>query len=70
MNRNAWHYETEITGTNRTELSTNELMAEIHNNKKRMPIILKKENRNDWLKGEALEKFQFPYELDLKALAV
>jgi putative SOS response-associated peptidase YedK len=48
----------------------NELMEEIHNNKKRMPIILKKENRNDWLMGEALEKFQFPYEVDLKALAV
>ena len=45
----------------------NELMAEIHNNKKRMPIILKKENRNDWLMGDALEKFQFPYEVSLIA---
>ena len=48
----------------------NELMAEIHNNKKRMPIILKKENRNDWLKGDALEKFQFPYEVNLHAVAI
>ena len=45
-------------------------MAEIHNNKKRMPIILKKENRNDWLKGDALEKFQFPYEVNLHAVAI
>lgn len=48
----------------------NELMEEIHNNKKRMPIILKKENRNDWLIGEALEKFQFPYEVELHAQQV
>jgi len=41
----------------------NELMEEIHNNKKRMPIILKKEDRNEWLKGGALENFKFPYEV-------
>src|SRR5690606_38046130 len=41
----------------------NELMEEIHNNKKRMPIILKKEDRNEWLKGGALENSKFPYEV-------
>ena len=45
----------------------NELMAEIHNNKKRMPIILKREDRNSWLSGETLESFQFPYSINLKA---
>tara|TARA_B100000949_G_scaffold171470_1_gene151850 strand:- start:2150 stop:2767 length:618 start_codon:yes stop_codon:yes gene_type:complete len=45
----------------------NELMAEIHNNKKRMPIILKKNDRNRWLTGESLEEFQFPYSINLEA---
>ena len=35
-----------------------------------MPIILKKESRNAWLKGDALENFQFPYEVDLTAQTV
>lgn len=48
----------------------NELMEEIHNNKKRMPIILKKEDRNEWLKGGALENFKFPYEVPLTAQEV
>ena len=30
----------------------NELMEEIHNTKKRMPVILKKEHENDWLQGK------------------
>ena len=45
----------------------NELMAEIHNNKKRMPIILKKNDRNRWLTGESLEEFQFHYSINLEA---
>jgi putative SOS response-associated peptidase YedK len=48
----------------------NELMEEIHNNKKRMPIIIKKEDRNGWLKGAALEEFQFPYDVPLMAKAI
>jgi putative SOS response-associated peptidase YedK len=59
-----------ITSYTIATTEANELMAEIHNNKKRMPIILKKENRNDWLKGETLENFQFPYEVDLIAKAI
>jgi putative SOS response-associated peptidase YedK len=30
----------------------NELMAEIHNSKKRMPVILKAEQEKDWLEGK------------------
>lgn len=33
----------------------NELMSEIHNNKKRMPIIVSPESEKDWLNGNSLE---------------
>lgn len=46
----------------------NELMSEIHNNKKRMPVILKKEDWNQWLSGKELSTFAFPYEVDLQAI--
>ena len=36
----------------------NEFMAEIHNSKKRMPIILTEENENDWLLGDPLNDFK------------
>lgn len=45
----------------------NALMSEIHNNKKRMPVILKKEDRENWLGGTNISKFAFPYEVDLVA---
>jgi len=45
----------------------NELMSEIHNTKKRMPIILKKENEKDWLAGEAYHHYQYPYQNNLSA---
>lgn len=45
---------------------SNELIEEIHNNKKRIPIILKKESRNAWLKGDVLENFNFLTMLSLK----
>lgn len=38
----------------------NELMAEIHNNKKRMPIILTEENENRWLNGDDYLFFKNP----------
>lgn len=38
----------------------NEMMAEIHNIKKRMPVILSGKNEIDWLKGESLELFAKP----------
>jgi len=35
----------------------NELMAEIHNSKRRMPIVLSTQNENDWLQGAGIEGF-------------
>ena len=37
------------------------MMAEIHNIKKRMPIVLHKEDELNWLAQEPLEKYAFPY---------
>ncbi len=45
----------------------NPLMATIHNIKKRMPIILRPEDEINWLNQESVEKFAFPYEVDLVA---
>ncbi|MCM4157591.1 SOS response-associated peptidase [Gramella sp. AN32] len=45
----------------------NELMGEIHNNKKRMPIVLHKQDRKKWLTSEDYSAFAFPYETDLVA---
>lgn len=45
----------------------NELMHEIHNTKHRMPIILKKEDEQNWLQGENYTDFKFPYTTDLIA---
>jgi len=36
----------------------NELMAEIHNSKKRMPVILSKTNEWKWLDGDEINKFK------------
>ena len=48
----------------------NELMSRIHNNKKRMPVILRKEDRRNWLSGTEVGNFAFPYEVNLKAQAL
>jgi putative SOS response-associated peptidase YedK len=48
----------------------NELMSKIHNNKKRMPVVLKKEDRQHWLEGKDVESFAFPYEVELTATEV
>lgn len=42
-------------------------MAEIHNIKKRMPIILKPEDEIKWLQHNSLEDFAYPYEVNLVA---
>lgn len=47
----------------------NAFMAEIHNSKKRMPVILTKENETSWLRGEALNIFKH-IKVDLLAKAV
>ena len=45
----------------------NALMAEIHNIKKRMPIILKPEDEIKWLEHQPIQEFAFPYEVNLVA---
>lgn len=48
----------------------NELMSEIHNIKKRMPIILRPEDENKWLKHYPINEFAFPYEVKLTATKI
>lgn len=45
----------------------NPLMAEIHNIKKRMPIILKQKDEVKWLEHQPIQEFAFPYEVNLVA---
>ncbi len=39
----------------------NELMSTIHNTKKRMPVILKIKDENNWLNGNDFKQFAYPY---------
>jgi len=48
----------------------NSLMASIHNTKKRMPVILKKEDELSWLQGDNYTNFAFPYTNQLVAQAL
>ncbi len=45
----------------------NPLMAEIHNNKKRMPVVLKREDETKWLEHQSIQNFAFPYDVNLVA---
>lgn len=45
----------------------NDLMAEIHNTKKRMPIILKREDENKWLNHNPINEYALPYQVNLVA---
>jgi putative SOS response-associated peptidase YedK len=45
----------------------NAIMSEIHNTKKRMPIILKPDDENKWLNNEPIQNFAYPYEVHLIA---
>jgi putative SOS response-associated peptidase YedK len=49
-----------------TEASS--LLAEIHNHKKRMPVVLKREDESKWLNHEPIAHFAFPYSADVMAL--
>ena len=49
--------------------AANELMSEIHNTKKRMPLAILPKFENDWLKGEPLESF-LNLEIDWQAKAL
>ena len=48
----------------------NELMREIHNTKQRMPVVLKKQDEQNWLKGGNYKDFAFPYCCDLMATSL
>jgi len=50
--------------------AANELMSKIHNTKKRMPVVLKKEDEQNWLQGKDYTNFAFPYECKLKAISL
>ncbi|MEG9328971.1 SOS response-associated peptidase [Salinimicrobium catena] len=43
----------------------NELISKIHNNKKRMPIVLRQKDLGLYLGGSNIENFAFPYEVEL-----
>jgi putative SOS response-associated peptidase YedK len=43
-------------------MDANEQMAEIHNTKKRMPLILRRDTEMDWLEGK-IEKVRFDKKL-------
>ena len=45
----------------------NPLLAEIHNSKKRMPVVIKQEDESRWLNHEPIAKFAFPYSANLIA---
>ncbi|MDX9782747.1 MAG: SOS response-associated peptidase [Bacteroidales bacterium] len=45
----------------------NEFMSEIHNTKQRMPVILKPEDEQRWLRGENHKEFAYPYSVELIA---
>ena len=45
----------------------NSFMADIHNSKKRMPVILKKEDEQSWLNQTPYQEFMFPYQVHLIA---
>ena len=45
----------------------NPLMAEIHNIKKRMPVILHPNDEEKWLNNQSAVNFAFPYSLNLTA---
>jgi len=45
----------------------NELMRDIHNTKRRMPVILHQKDEKRWLEGENHRAFAFPYSCELQA---
>lgn len=48
----------------------NTLMAEIHNSKKRMPVVLHKEEEDLWLNNDAMEHYFSRKEIELEAIPI
>jgi putative SOS response-associated peptidase YedK len=66
------HWRDNITGEVKNTYTivtteANELMAEIHNIKKRMPVILHPEDEYKWLHQAPIQEFAFPYTVKLIA---
>lgn len=61
--------KTKETITSYSILTTeaNELMSEIHNNKKRMPVMVRHQDHRAWLEGKEVANFAFPYQNNLQA---
>ncbi|GAB2771746.1 SOS response-associated peptidase [Salinimicrobium soli] len=57
----------EINSYSIVTTEANELMSEIHNIKKRMPVVLHHSDQALWLSGKDVTNFAFPYEVSLKA---
>lgn len=67
-----YYFNTKLNALTFSMLTTqaNALMSEIHNIKKRMPIILKPNDEKAWLAGANYNDFAFPYEVNLKATSL
>ena len=49
--------------------AANETMQYVHNNKKRMPVMLNKEDESSWLdSSKKIQDFAFPYSANLIAM--
>jgi putative SOS response-associated peptidase YedK len=48
----------------------NDFMSQIHNSKKRMPVILRAKDENKWLEHYNIEDFAYPYDVELNATPV
>lgn len=59
--------ETLINSYSILTTEANSIMSKVHNNKKRMPVVLKKQDHGLWLGGSAVENFAFPYDVELVA---
>jgi hypothetical protein len=62
--------KTEKNQTNKGQNQQSQGNNPSQNDQNQDPTKKQRDNRNDWLKGEALEKFQFPYEVTLYAQKV
>jgi len=68
-----WYYSETNTIINTYTIITteaNKLMSQIHNSKKRMPLILKKEDEIKWLENTNLNHFDNYFYEDLKAESI
>lgn len=61
------HTEKIISSYTILTTQANALMSQIHNNKQRMPVILRKEDQHRWLAGKEISQVAYPYQVELEA---